>query len=287
MQLDGDSIMTTGVIRTGNSTGIGTGTTRTEITPAAGLFMPDDAVVLMMINPRQGIITPTAGQTVNTKIELASSSIKDLTPFNVIAPPIGSGLGAMFNTFTGEDEWDINAKLNGGEGLHVWATALVLNTVAPEVQAFLTISNDPRDKLFPWGQPKPQYHAELGTLTATGVTADTDVNGTKYSISGAQMVTELFGTFHPKTLATGDMYIGEIKYISTEFRDSYDHALPLRPLTFGLANNATGSMHIPGVSRKKVKIPTKSMGQVNIQDKLNFGGAIGTEGSFVDGVVYV
>lgn len=272
--------MTTGVIRTGNSTSLGTGTTRTEITPTSGLFMPDDAKVLLDIESAMASITPTAAQSITAKLELASSSIKNLTPFNALFPITGSGLGATYNTLTKRETWEVNAPLKGGEALHVWGTALVANTVAPEAQAWITVSNDMNDLR------GPQYHAELGTITSTGTVADTDVFGTKYSLSGPRMITQLFGAVHTKVIAAGDMVIGEIKYVSSEFMDSYDQALPLNPMSFGLG--ATGSYLIPGISRKNVKIPIKpNANQVNIQDALNFGGVIASAGSFIDGVVYV
>lgn len=275
--------MTTGVIRTGNSTGIGVGTTKTEISPTAGLFMPSDAKVLLAVKTAMGLITPTADQTASARLDVESSDIRNMTPYEVLFAPIGSGdaAGSSAGTqyrFNGQEVYKINASLTGGEALHAYATALVTNTVAPECQAFFIVSNDIRSL------NAPQLHAKLGTLTASGNTADTDVPGTKYSFSGGRAIVELFGMFHPLAAAAGDMVIGEIKYSSSEYVDSMPVTLPLIPASIGLGT--TVGWLLSGVSRQEVYVPVKP-GQVNVQDYFNFGGALGVQGNFIDGVIYV
>lgn len=271
--------MTVGVIRTGNSTGIGTGTTKTEISPSAGLFMPSDGRALLAVKPTMALLTATISESVSARLDVESADVRNMTPYEVLFAPIGLPLNGGAS-FTGMETWEINAPLQGGEALHLYATALVANTVAPEAMAFVIVSNDMRDLM-----GKTQRHAKLGTFTGTGTTADTDVAGTKYSFSGGRQIVELFGEFHPKANVTGNFFIGEIKYTSSEFVDSIPQTLPLYPMTLS-GSGATQGYLIPGVSRQKVLIPVKP-GQVNIQDYLNFGGVITTNaGSFIDGVVY-
>lgn len=275
--------MGTGIFRTGNSTSLGTGTTRTAITPSSGMSMPAGARALMQVDCSLGDITPTTVQSISAKMEIESPDIKDMMPYEVLFPLVASGLGATFNTFTRRKTWDLWRELYGGETVNVYGTALVSNTVAPEAQAFLVVSDTTKDLVHPVTGRRLPIHAKLGTLTATGTTADTDVPGTAYRFSGGLAITKLFGFVHPKTIAAGDMLIGEIKYSSSEFDTSFNQTLPLEPWSFGLG--ATGSI-LTQISERDVVIPLK-VGQVTVQDNLNFGGAIGTAGSFIDGVLYV
>lgn len=276
--------MTTGVIRTGNSTGIGTGTTKTEISPTAGLFMPSDGKVLLAVKTSLGSILATADQTISARLDVESADIRNMTPYEVLFAPLGSidAIGSYGGTgfrFNGQETYKINAPLTGGEALHAYATALVANsTTAPEAQAFFIVSNDMRS------MSAPHLHAKLGTFTASGNTADTDVAGTKYSFSGGRAIVELFGEFHPLAAAAADMVIGEIKYSSSEYVDSMPVTLPLIPMSTGLGS--TVGWLIPGISRQEVYVPVKP-GQVNIQDYFNFGGALGAQGDFIDGVMYI
>ena len=277
--------MTVGIIRSGNATSLGVVTTKTEISPSSGLFMPSDAKVLLSVKTAMSEVTPTAGQTVSARLDMESSDVGNMSPFEVLFAPIGSMLNTSPSTLSGMECYDINAPLKGGEALHLYGTPLVANTVAPEAQAWMVVSNDARDLMHPLTkQMKPQHHAKLGTFTATGTTADTDVAGSKYSFSGGRRIVELFGEVHPKAVAAADHFIGEIKYTSSEFVDSFPQSLPLFPMSTGLG--ATIVYLIPGISRQKVDIPVKP-GQVNIQDYLNFGGVMTAEGSFIDGVIYV
>ncbi len=274
--------MTVGLIRTGNAAALGTGTTKTKISPDAGLFLPGSGRVLLGIKPTMAVGTVTINQTVTAKLEVESSDVHNMTPYEVLFAPIGAtgniAAAAQAPTFTGVEYWEINAPLTGGEAIHVYATALVANTAQPQAMAFAVVSNDIRDMM-----GKARVHAKMGTLTASGTVADTDVAGTKYNLSGGHEIVELFGLFHPKTLAASDYFIGEIKFVSSEFDNSIPQTLPLYPQTYGLA---TSSYLIPGVSRQKVRVPIGS-GQVNILDYLNFGGVVATEGSFVSGVEYI
>jgi len=269
--------MTVGVIRSGNSASLGTGTTKTSI---GNIYFPNDARALLSVKPVMANITPTAAQYCAARLDVESSDIRNMLPFEVLFAPIGSGLGVTYNTLTGMDTWGIGAPLTGGESITAHGTSLANNTVAPEAAAYYVVSNNPQDLNF------PQRHAKLGTVTAAGALAtgtDADKAGTKYSFSGGRRIVELFGSFLPKTIAAGDALVGGIKFTSSEFVDNYPFELPLYPWSFGLGS--TGSILIPGVSRQKVDIPLKP-GQVNVQDYLNCGLLAATAGDFIDGVVY-
>lgn len=254
-----------------NSTSLGTGITRTKI---GSFTLPAWCRAIIAVIPTLAEITPTTVQSVSAKLELESDSL-GLKPYEVLAAPIGAGLGITFNTFAGIEQYLVGINTKGSEVVDMYGTALVANTVAPEMKSTLILSDR--------NSPFPQRHAKLGTLTSTGTTPDTDVPGTQYQISGAKRIVELQGLVHPKTIAAGDAVLATIKYTSAEFDVNGPLDLPLRPLSFGLG--ATGSMLIPGVSRLLVDMPVKS-GQVNIQDNLYCDILTAAAGSFIDGVIY-
>jgi len=278
--------MTVGVIRTGTSAAIGTGVTKTKISPTSGLFMPADGKALLTIKPMATVLLTTTVQTVAVRCDVESADVRNLGPFEVLMAPFGDSLTAG-SPFIGMEEYKFNAPLFGGEALNVYATALVANTADPEAMAYVTVSNDGRDLIHPLThQMMTQRHAKLGTATAAGIVEDTDIAGTKYSFSGGKRIIELFGEHIPGTVAANDALLGGIKYTSSEFVDSIPQELPLYPWAYGVG--ATGSILIPGVSRQKVNIPVKP-GQVNIQDYFNAGvlpAAATAPHYFVDGVIY-
>jgi len=270
--------MVKAMVRCGTtSTSLGTGTTKTLL-GAASVILPGDARTLKSFYPQAADITSTTVQTITTKFELESSDVRNLTPFEVLAAPIGAVLGATANTLTGMEKWDVEAICKGSDQVNVYGTALVANAVAPEGLAWMMIDTE--------GARMQQRHAKMGTITAIGTTEDTDVAGTKYTFSGGSKIIELFGSAHYKTIAAGDALIGGIKYTSSEFVTSLPQELPLYPFSFGLGS--TGSALIPGVSRlPNVDIPLKP-GQVAIQDYANCGILpAASDSMFIDGVVYV
>lgn len=271
--------MTTGVIRSGNSTSLGTGTTKTLLGGTAGatVYMPGDAKAILGVYPVIAEITMTTVQSVSARLDLESGDPINIMPYEVMFPPIGAILGATANTLTGRPRWDLGVPLQGGEGINCYGTALVANAVAPEAAAYMFITNRRDDLKF------PQRHAKMGTVTSAGTTADTDVAGTKYSFSGGRRLVELYGAVLPVTIAAGDAMVGGIKFTSSEFVDSTPQELPLYPFSFGLG--ATGSILIPDVSRLSVDIPLKG-GTVNIQDYLNCGILPASAAKFISGVVY-
>lgn len=272
--------MTTGTIRSGNATGIGTGTTKTLITPSSGLFLPKKVVALLDVKTSLASIKTTASETICARLDLESSDIQGMSPYEVLFGPVGSSLKEHGTRLNSQEVYKINAIVNGGSAMNAYATAIVANsTTAPEAQAFFIASTDPRSIT---GR---QHKAKLGTATASGTTADTDVAGTQYHFSGGSNIIELFGYFHPLAPAVADMMIGEIKYKSTEFDNTIDQTLPLYPMMTGLGGSPTWL--IPGISRQETNVPLNTNGQVNVQDYFNFGGALGAEGKFLDGVIYV
>jgi hypothetical protein len=250
---------------------LGTGIVKTKIQTVT---MPSWARALLCVVPIMADITTTAAQSIMAQVDLESADCQ-VNPFQCLAAPIGSGLGATYNTLTGKEKYLVGLPLQGSENIDVYGTALVANTVAPKMGVAFIIS----DEIAPF----KQRHAKVGSATAMGTTVDTDVAGTAYQISGASRIVELMGMAGSKAIAAGDAILGMIKFTSSEFALNTPLEMPLTPSSFGLG--ATGSMLIPGVSRADVNVPVKS-GQVTIRDYLNCNLLPAAAGMFVDGVIY-
>lgn len=279
--------MTVGIIRTGNAASLGAaGTTKTLISPSSGLFMPSDAKALLSVKASISKASMTAAETIAARLDIESSDVRNMSPYEVLFAPVLSSLAASVTAMSSNEDYDINAPLQGGEALSLYGTCLVAQTIAPQAQAWVIVSNNMQDLVHPLTRSmKPQVHSKLGTFTNSGVTADTDVAGTKYSFSGGRRITDLIGFFAPLAVNTADYMIGEIKFTSSEFVDSIPQSLPLEPLVHGSGLSSLTYLS-KGVARQKVDIPVKP-GQVNIQDYMNFGGVVTATGNFIDGVMYV
>jgi hypothetical protein len=258
-------------IKMSTFTSIGTGTTKTKLQT---VNMPSWVRSILAVIPIMADITTTAAQSILAQVDLESSDCS-VNPYQCLASPIGSGLGATYNTLTGKEKYLVGVTLKGSENIDVFGTALVANTVAPKMGVAVVIS----DKYSPF---KPR-HAKVGTATAMGTAVDTDVPGTAYQISGANRIVELMGMCGSKVIAAGDAILGMIKFTSNELDLNTPLDLPLFPNSFGLG--ATGSMLLNGVSRADVDVPVKS-GQVTIRDFLNCIYLPAAAGTFIDGVIY-
>ena len=257
-----------------NATSLGTGTDKTLL-GGANLVLPDWAKSIVDVRPIVNIDVPTVSESVLAKLILESDDF-NIGPYEVLASPISSCLGATIAPFVASPEvYPVNCPVEGGQ-LKIYGQALVANTAAPVMSCSVKISSEP-----PRG---PQYFAKMGTLTASGTTASTEVAGTQYQFSKGKRITEMFGALVPDTIAAGDALSGYIRYSSSEFSHVTPSKLELNPCVGGLST--IFSTKIDGVSRQKVSIPLNA-GQTNIQDYLYMDLAPAAAGNFVSGVMFV
>ena len=263
----------TGVDRV-NATSLGTGTDKILL-GGANLVLPDWAKSIVEVRPIVNIDVPTVSESVLAQLILESDDF-NIGPYEVLAAPISSCLGATIAPFAASPEvYPVNCPVDGGQ-LKVYGKALVANTAAPVMSCSVKISSEP-----PRG---PQYFAKMGTLTASGTTASTEVAGTQYQFSKGRRIVELFGSLVPDTVAAADALAGYIRYSSSEFAHVTPAKLELNPCVGGLST--LFSTKIDGVSRQKVSIPLNK-GQTNIQDNLYMDLAPAAAGNFVSGVMFV
>ena len=256
-----------------NATSLGTGTTKILL-GGANLVLPDWARSIVEVRPVVNIDVPTVSESVLAKLILESDDF-NIGPYEVLAAPLSSCLGATVAPFAAKPEvYPVNCPVNGGQ-LKIYGQALVANTAAPVMSCTIVVSSEP---------PKgPQYFAKMGTLTTSGTTASTEVAGTQYQFSKGNKIVELFGVLVPAATAAADAMLGYIRYSSSEFTHVTPSKLEINPIPGGLSS--IYSTKLDGVSRQKVSIPLNP-GQTNIQDYLYMDLAPVGAGNFVSGVMF-
>ena len=257
-----------------NATSLGTGTDKILL-GGANITLPDWAKSIVEVRPIVNIDVPTVSESVLAQLILESDDF-NIGPYEVLAAPISSCLGATIAPFVAKPEvYPVNCPVNGGQ-LKVYGKALVANTAAPVMSCSIKISSaSPRG---------PQHFAKMGTLTSSGTTASTEVAGTQYQFSKGRKITELFGALVPDTVAAADALTGNIRFSSSEFAHVTPAKLELNPCVGGLST--IFSTKIDGVSREKVSIPVNG-GQTNIQDNLYMDLAPAAAGNWVSGCMFI
>lgn len=258
-----------------NATSLGAASTAKTLLGGANLVLPDWARSIVEVRPVVNIDVPTVSESVLAQLILESDDF-NIGPFEVLAAPISSCLGATIAPFVAAPEiYPVNCPVNGGQ-LKIYGKALVANTAAPVMSCSVTISSEP-----PRG---PQCFAKMGTLTSSGTTASAEVAGTQYQFSKGRKIVELFGALVPDTVAAADALVGFIRFSSSEFSHVTPAKLELNPCVGGLST--IFSTKIDGVSRQKVSIPLNP-GQTNIQDYLYMDLAPAAAGNFVSGCMFI
>lgn len=254
------------------TTGLGTGTTKTQL-GGADYVLPEWARQIVAVRPYATIDVPTVSESVLTKLTLESEDFV-ISPYEVLAAPISSHLGATSVPFVPKIEtYQVNCPVQGGGKLKAYGTALVANTAAPNMGCVVIMSSRP--------PTERQLFAKMGTLTATGTTASTEVAGTQYSFSKGSEIVELFGAYVPDTLAAAEGVCGYLRFESSEFAAPVPLKMAFQPQV-GLIT--AGAANIDGVSRQEVKVSLRP-GQANIQDYFLMDLAPAAAGNFVTGVM--
>jgi len=253
-------------------TAVGTGTTKTQL-GGADLTLPAWARSIVAIEVSAIQFTPTADESLITAVSLESDDF-NVAPFEVLAPPLTAGDVTNIGQVSSRKEvYAVNAAVNGGDALRVFGKALVGNTVAPYMAVSVIISSEP--------PAFTQRHAKIGTLTATGTTANTDVAGTAYTFTAGHRLIEVVGVMASGAVVISKPFAGYMRFESSEFAAPTPLKLLLEPV-HGVIG--TGASSLAGVSRAKVDIQVRS--PTTIQDYLNLALVSSTAGNFVSGVIF-
>lgn len=254
-------------------TSIGTGTTRTQLNATNDIVMPAAAKELVSVVPIANLLTPTAAQSLLTKLELVSADAL-ATPVEVPGPPTGAILGATCSGLSADlIEFPVHIPLKGGERFQAYGTALASNTVAPLCGMLIKISDTPSNK--------PQMHWKMGTLTSTG-TSLADVSGTAFSITGAKQIDNVWSIIAPTTELASNPIAGYAYLESSDFLNSF----PTRfvPAPIGPVLSTLGQAFIQKVIVWDFNMPVKT--PCSIKDHFVVEQTPGTAGNFVNGIGY-
>lgn len=235
-----------------------------------------------LINMSLGVAqdTPVAAEAVIARSNVISNNC-NIQPMQGIAAPIGSAIAAAVDgQFIGKvEEYPVDLTVNGGEQITPNIRTVTTGTAVYGFMSFLISELPPS---------APHKHVQCGTATTGAVTNNNEVNGTQYSLSGAQDVIELIGTAAQVTVTTAEGYLGRLRYQSAEFAGVNTADLLLNPYGGVIAAGALMSQHIDGVSRQRCNIPVQNVSQCNIQDSFRFlsSANLGAAPTFLSGLIY-
>ena len=261
------------------SSSLGTGTTKTQINGAAALVLPADCKSILAVIPEISVTTPTAAEFVAAKLELESDDFQ-IIPYAILFPTAASQLGKGGLTIvTNAHKWPVNVRVNGGDRIKGYGTALVANTSAPLGSASLILSDMP--------VAETKIHGSVGTLTATG-TGTGETAGTAYTFTGGTKLIEVYGVIHSTTVAAAKPMIGYVRFSSSEFAKSVPMRFMVRTAQAAISTDATTASQIHAVTqilRYNVDVGLKS--PTTIQDYYNLEQAVTTAGKFVTGTLWI
>lgn len=259
------------------STSLGTSTTKTQLNGGSNLTVPSWARSIVSVTPYYTVVTMTAQEMYFPKFTLESDDVT-VDPYIVACTPQCGGLGTTHDVHCPTPyTYPCNIPLEGGEELKLYGTAMVANTAAPEMGCTVKISNRLASSL---GR---QRFGQVGAITATGTTADTETAGTAYTIHGAERVIGVYGVVGADTTWTAsDPFTGYFRLSSSDFKV----AAPLKychtPMPHGLGTIGTPSMDNLIIHR--VSIPTNQ--STTIQDYYTNEYTVAVAGKFASAVIF-
>lgn len=259
-------------------TGIGTGTTKTQLGGAA-LVMPAWARAILAVRPTLVTETPTLDESVMAHLTLESDDFS-IQPYLALCNPIMPASNIGLNTgclFVGEAPWyPVNCPINGGDRLKVYGTALLGNSAEPLMSCEVIVS----DK-----KPGAQLHAKIGTLTSTGVAPSVNVVEASYTLTGGKTLKELLAFIGLGVTADVDTIIGRFEFISNDLENPTPLKLMGNPINAGLLPaTGGGAFSTPGLARARVDVPIRSPCQFT--NNLQLANTPGAAGKFITGVLY-
>ena len=267
------------------STSIGTSTTKTQLNAGSNVTMPSWAKSIVAFVPYHTLVTMTAQEVYHSKLTVESDDVT-MDPFEALLCPQHGGLGTTHDLHCPKPEKFIaNIPLEGGEEIKLSGTALVANTVAPEMGCTIVVSNLPAG-LKNRGQAGwlgRQRFGKVGTRTASGTTADTETAGTAYTIHGAERIVEVYGEVGKEgTMTASDPIHGFFRLSSSDFKVAAPLKYCVTPAPAGLGTIGTPS--VGGLARFPVSIPVNQ--SCTIQDYFTNEYALAAAGSFTSALFF-
>lgn len=248
------------------------GVAKTQLNGGNDVILPAWARSIVAIEVAMVLETPATGEQTVIAAAMLESDDFSISPFEVLANPIGAVLTTGSVESKGKERYAVNAAVNGGDRVRVYGQEFSTTTDQPEMAVALVISSEPPSYT--------QKHAKIGTMTTTGA-VDGDTAGTAYTFTAGHRITELVGMVTAEAGVTVQVFAGYIRFESSEFGAPVPLKLLLEPVNGFIT---IGTNNVPGVTRQVVDVPVRS--PTTIQDYLNLAVTSTTAGQFISGVIY-
>lgn len=268
---------------------IGTGTAQTQLSGdrsgnATNYVVPAWVRAILSVRSDVAELTPTAAQSVMATLKVQSNDV-NLGNFEVLAPPLGSALGATAfqAAFSGMNVgvYPLNLPLNGGESIQFFGQAQVANTVAPTMGATIWISNTPasESQVFSLMSSKNQGSGPTSTGT-TAVTVPIGTPNPTISGSGGATLVAGFGAIGLTTIVASDKTQGWFLVQAPEL------PVPIRwniePINGFLGATGQVAEFVSFMTGLHMEVATPT----SLQESLVLETAPANAGNFVLGVLY-
>jgi hypothetical protein len=182
---------------------------------------------------RAGVATTLQADT--CVVRLKSNTIP-VVPFEALAQPINAGTGAEITPYKDDSEWQpVNAPCKVGDELQITGQEDIAETVHPWVSVTV---------MFADYVATPQYHSQIGTVTAFGAAAQEYKMTTPMSIVGAKWIKDIYGIAWEVTGASGKGCIYKYRLSSTLFK--HDGSRAGLPALAGMGDIEFNGSFIPG-----------------------------------------
>ena len=175
-----------------------------------------------------GVVVTT--QSATAIIRLKSNTIP-VVPFEAFAQPLNAGTGAEITTSKAESKWiPVNAPVVEGDKLQI----TIAEGVAVTNHVVVSVS-----VMFADYQTGPQYHSQIGTLTAVGAAAGEARMAGGIVIDGGAWIKKVIGMMYTVTDASGLGAQAKYRLSSTQFKHLKSPGLPDLPGMGDIEFNAT------------------------------------------------
>jgi len=191
---------------------LGTGTSEVSV---AAFKVPEWVRLLGGVKVSASQITPTANEGLIAKGRVTSNDLS-IEPYEYLLPSDGTIDATTAGFKPGPKEYiPWNFPVNGGEQLDFQFTALRSNTVAPFAWIDILVAQDPME--IPTKMDHMRGVTRFGKVGSLTATVDGTATGTAYTITGAEMITDVYGIVVKDTMADSKPAFGYFTLESSGF----------------------------------------------------------------------
>jgi len=218
----------------------------------------------------------TAAESDTAVIRLKSSMMSQLAPFEILAQPANSGIGADIAPYKEKAPIiPVNCPCQKGDLLQITAAELTACTV----HLYVTVTVYYAEVAL-----APQYHSQIGTQTATTTAAGESAANSIIIGAGHSWIKRIYALVVDTTQATGKGIAGKLRIQSSQFVKGGDVEIAMEGV-LGILAGAAGQGCTRLTEEPEVNIGIS--GQTYLYGYFNLALAITTAGKWNYQVMYV